>query len=423
MNYERMNQRVPERLRQITVFRGPGTVPTGKVAIGFGVAESVGKEARGLGARKALLVTDRVLSEIGATELLKRCLKIEGLSVTIFDEVAPEPELVDGRKVQELVRSEGYDLVIGCGGGSVIDIAKVAAITATNPADIEEYLTGAPFEKQGLPSLLLPTTSGTGSEVSPFIVLRNDEKKLFQGSPYLFGTIALVDPLLTVTMPPSVTAATGLDALSHAVEGAESSANPYTETLATRCVELVLGHLVPAFQDGENLEARYHLSFASVMGMTAYTQGGGLYAHSLSYLLTTHYNWAHGVGCGVSLPYTLEYNADAIAPLLDRFAGAIRATKAGDSARELETGGDTASATVQAFFDLLDQLDVPTDFGGLAMGEEMVDTFTEELMGTYKRPKNPRKLDREDARRLIESTRTGSLEALRESGRVQTEGG
>ena len=420
MNYERMKGWVPERLQGIAVLRGPGTVPTGKLAIGFGVAESVGEEARGLGARKALLVTDRVLSEIGVTALLERRLKAEGLSVTTFDGVTPEPKLSGCRKVQELVRSGGYDLVVGCGGGSVMDTAKVAAITATNPADIEEYLTGASFEKEGLPLLLLPTTSGTGSEVSPFIVFSSEERKLFQGSPYLVSTIALVDPLLTISMPPSVTAATGLDALSHAVEGAQSSRNPYTEALAARCVELVFGYLVPAFQDGENLEARYHLSFASVMGMTAYTQGGGLYAHSLSYLLTTHYSWPHGVGCGVSLPYTLEYNANVIGPLLDRFAGAIRAGKAGESRRELEIGGggDTVRVTIQALFRLLKALNVPTDLSGLAIGGDLVDTFSEELVSTYKRPKNPRELDREGAKRLMESLRTGSLTGLREFGRV-----
>lgn len=425
MNYERIKERVPERLRGITVLRGPGTVPTGKVAIGFGVAESVGEEVRGLGVRKVLLVTDRVLSEIGVTELLQGRLKAEGLSVTIFDEVTPEPKLSGGRKVQELVRSGGYDLVVGCGGGSVMDTAKVAAITATNPADIEEYLIGAAFEKEGLPVLLLPSTSGTGSEVSPFIVFSSEERKLFRGSPHLLSTIALVDPLLSLTMPPSVTAATGLDALSHAVEGAQSSRNPYTEALAARCVELVFGYLLLAFEDGENLEARYNLSFASVMGMTTYTQGGGLYAHSLSYLLTTHYKWAHGVGCGVSLPYTLEYNANAIGPLLDRFAGAIRAARGEEKGRELElrSENDTARAPVQAFFSLLEELNVPTNLCEVAMDEEMVDTFGEELVSTYKRPKNPRELDREGASRLVESLRTGSLAGLRRAGRVQKEGG
>jgi alcohol dehydrogenase class IV len=291
------------------------------------------------------------------------------------------------------------------GGGSVLDIAKAAALCPGDRDDILQYLDGAPVRGEGRSSILLPTTSGTGSEISPFIVLKDGNRKRFLSTPYAYATVAMIDPILTVTMPPRVTAATGLDALSHGVEGAVAKRDPYTEALSEKCVELVFGYLPKAYKDGENLAARYYMCFASVLGMMSYAQAGGLYAHSVSYILTMSHRIPHGIGCGMALPHTLLFNKQYIQPLLDRFSRAMPfATEKG------ETGGPLG--TIRRFQDLLKTLKVPVGLCDLGVEKRMKDAFVRELMDVYPRPRNPRKMTRQDADDLFEAMWRGSVRDL-----------
>jgi alcohol dehydrogenase class IV len=401
-----LKNRIPEELSAISTLRGAGSKSHGGASIGFGLAERTGEAvssvagAGGVG----LLVTDPTLLELGLHGVVADSLAEAGLKVDVFSDVESEPSVECARGVQETVRSKGYDFVVGMGGGSVLDMAKTAALMITNPGDVLQYFTGTDLVADGAPLFLLPTTSGTGSEVSPFIVISDGPDKRFIATPRALATISYVDPLLTASMPPKVTAATGLDALSHGVEGAISMRDPFTEALAAKTVALVLRYLPQAFTDGEDLVARYYMSFASVLGMTAYAQGGGLYAHSISYILTTDRKTPHGIGCGVSLPYTLCYTSEYIGPILDELARSIP-----DGYHGAKQKPDLPEAIMQ----LLDRVGVPSSLGALGMDAEFSDIFAEKLAGTYFRAKNPRGMSRDDAAGLYDAMLRGDLAALR----------
>ncbi|MGI6553544.1 MAG: iron-containing alcohol dehydrogenase [Bacillota bacterium] len=405
MNYASLKESIPNGLKDVAVFQTAGTKPLGKVAIGFGLAEKIGEEAAKFGQGKVILVTDKNIVNLGLHLIVVNSLEQAGFEVTIFDEVEAEPHIETAQKIQEIVRQEKYALVVGLGGGSPMDMAKTTAIAATNPADISEYIQGAPITNDVLPCILVPTTSGTGSEVSPFVVTSKGDKKLFISSPYCYPTIALVDPLMTATMPPRVTAATGLDALSHGVEGFIGKPSPFSDAFTSKCVQYVFQYLQRACADGNDLEARYYMSFASVFGMMSYTQGGGLYAHSCSYILTIGKGLPHGIGCGVALPYTLAYNYDYIKDILLRFAPLIDPAIQGSD-------DQVAMKVIEKFYDLLGKVNIPNNLKDLGVEENEIPAMADDLVKKYYRVRNPRAMSEEESLKFMECMWQGKLERI-----------
>ncbi len=403
MEYGALLERVPEKLAGITEFRTVGIKPLGKLAVGFGLAKEAGAEAaKFCQGGKVLLISDKTMVALGTEKIVSDSIRSAGLEVVLFDDVEPEPHLSTCRRVQDAVRSDRFEAVVGLGGGSPMDMAKTAAVTATNPGDIKDYLTGEPFEREGLPCILMPTTSGTGSEVSPYIVASEKDRKLFVGDPHVYATVALVDPLLTVTMPSKVTAATGLDALSHGMEGMIGKTVPVTEALTTKCVEYVFAYLPEAVENGMDLEARYYMSFASVFGMMSYTQGGGLYAHSMSYILTLEGGHAHGLGCGLALPYTFMFNFESMKESLLKLAPLVAPGATGSD-------DEVAEKVVCEFKNLVERVGMPSSLKDLGIEESRVGDYAKDLVETYYRVKNPRPMSPEEAVRFVRSMWEGTL--------------
>ncbi|HON33966.1 MAG: iron-containing alcohol dehydrogenase [Thermovirgaceae bacterium] len=402
MDYESLLGKVPGHLKNPAEFRTAGVKGKGKLAVGFGLVKTLGEEAAKLGSGKALLVTDKNMVNLGIHRFAVDPLEKAGFTVQVFDEVEPEPHVETCQEVQDLTRKEGFSVVIGLGGGSPMDVAKAASLAPGNPREMIDYMTGTPLEGEGLPCILVPTTSGTGSEVSPYIVTSKGDKKLFIGNPLVYGTVALVDPLLTVTMPPKVTACTGLDALSHGVEGMIGKTNPLTETFTLKCVEYVFQYLQRAVADGNDLEARYHMSFASLFGMMSYTQGGGLYAHSMSYILTIDSGVPHGLGCGLALPYTFMFNLDNIAPILVKMAP-LAGVDASGSPKEV---GRRVAAR---FKKLVSDVGIPSSLEELGVPEKEVERFASDMVEKYYRVNNPRPMNPEEGLALVRSMWEGKL--------------
>lgn len=375
-----------------TTMQFVGTDPAGKLRIGCGIAAEAAQEAAKLSRDKVLLIVSSTVRRLGGEKAITDSLDDMGIGYSIFSDVEPEPSKKTMDRILETVRSEKFGSVIGLGGGSVLDTAKFAAAAAVCELSTDEMFSQPEKIVSSLPTVLLPTTSGTGSEVSPYIVMSDGDKKRFIGRPVLYATVAMVDPLLTVSMPPRVTAFTGLDALTHGIEGAIGKTTPYTLAMAAQCAKLVFKYLPRAVKDGNDIEARYYMSYAAVLGMMAYTQGGGLYAHSMSYVLTAEKKLPHGAGCGLSLPYTLRYSEQFITPVLEEL--------------QLALGVDDVP---QAVYELVKAVNAPATLKELGFEENELGRLADTLVDVYPRPLNPRQMSREDAREFMGRMYVGEI--------------
>jgi len=222
-----------------------------KIIFGPDSHKKVGEEVKALGGKDVLLVTDSNLSRVGIPEKVEKVVAEESVNVDFFTEVEAEPRLETAEAVAEAARKKRYDVVVGIGGGSVMDMAKVAAMAVTNPGPMRNYVGVGLVKNPSIPKILLPTTSGTGSEVTNIAIVTRveDEAKTAIVSPYMLGDVAIVDPTFTYTLPPRLTASTGLDALSHALESVMSTkSNPVTDSLALRAIALIFQYLPRAYK-------------------------------------------------------------------------------------------------------------------------------------------------------------------------------
>ena len=257
MAQAKLDYEVPAHLKREFVFQTAGILPPNGVIFGFNTVKKVGEQAAKLGGKQAILVTDAIMVQLGYADLVKGSLEKEGLKVEVFGKVDPEPHMETADALYEMVRKTKFDVVIGLGGGSSMDMAKLTSVVATNPQPPLELMTKKVVNNPTLKKILIPTTSGTGSEVSMFFVASSGKDKYFMGSPYAYPEIAIIDPGLTVSMPPKVTASTGIDALSHAVDSVMNKlANPWYDSLAFGGIELIAKYLRRATFNGQDLEAR-----------------------------------------------------------------------------------------------------------------------------------------------------------------------
>jgi alcohol dehydrogenase class IV len=283
-----------------------------KIIFGNGSADQVGDEARLYGDR-ALLVTGRsAMRKSGITDKVTELLRASGFEeVHVYDQVEHDPSTETVDRGTEMAREARDDVVIGIGGGSALDAAKAIACMVKNEGSVEEYQAGRKIENPGIPFIAVPTTAGTGAEITKNAVLTNRAKKLKQSvrSPLMIAKVAIVDPLLTVTMPPDVTAATGMDALTQAIEAYVTRAStPLTDTLALRSISLISHNLVRAFEDGSDLEARESVALGSLMGGMAFANSSLGAVHGLAHPAGAFFNVPHGVICALLLPHVMEYN-------------------------------------------------------------------------------------------------------------------
>ena len=203
------------------------------------------------------------------------------------------------------------------------------------------------------------------------------------------------------------TACTGLDALSHALEGMTSKmSTPISEAFGLKSVKFVLSNLKKAYRDGEDLKARYYMSWASSLGMLAYVNVGGLHAHSFSYIMTSHKGWPHGLGCGYSLPYTLMYNMDYIQDVLADVAVYLGKASPGDNKI------DAAQKVIEAITDLVEKIGVPKKLSDFNIKKEELETYAQEMVKNYYRANNPRELDLDKSRELIDMMWKGELKKI-----------
>ena len=402
-----MDYEVPAHLKREFVFQTAGILPPNGILFGFNTIQKVGEQAKKLGGKQVLLVTDETMVQLGYADLVKGLLEKEGMKVEVYGKVDPEPHMETADALYGLVRKAKSDLVIGLGGGSSMDMAKLTSIVATNPQAPLELMTKKVVNSPALKKILIPTTSGTGSEVSMFFVCSGGKDKYFMGSPYAYPEIAIIDPGVTLSMPPRITASTGIDALSHAVESIMNKlANPWYDSLGVSGIELISKYLRRATFNGQDLEARYYLSMGATLAMISMTGTGGLYAHSISYVLAMFQPTAHGIGCGVGLPYTMAFNLPVIEEKLALIARAM-----GDKVESLSTR-EAARRAAELVYDLTADVKLPVSLKEMGFQHEDVYKMAEICITKYPRPNNPRSMSKEECLALFEAMWEGKLSRL-----------
>lgn len=296
-----------------TLFAGPGSV------------KLVPSELAQLGAKKPLLVTDASLVKLGVAAALVEVLDSAGIPHVVFDAILPDPTYAMCAEGLAALKSGGCDSVVALGGGSVIDTAKIVRMAATHKKPVEKFAGLLPCRNSGLPFICIPTTAGTGSEATAAAVITDvaRHKKSTVLDPRLPPDSAILDPALTTGLPPAMTAATGMDALTHAVEA-------YTNTLhysdvdaqALEATRLIFANLERACRNGADLEAREALLRASHLAGRAFTRGFVGYVHAIAHRFGERYHVPHGLANAIVLPAVLERYIDAVPERLESLASA-----------------------------------------------------------------------------------------------------
>lgn len=282
-----------------------------KVIFGCGSVEKLKGEAQKLKASQAIIITTAGRVKGGLVPEIVNLLNECRIKTSIFDGVVVEPTKSSILKCLDFMKGKKFDLVIGVGGGSALDTAKIVSVLYESKNTFDEIVGINKVQSEGLPTILIPTTSGSGSE-GTFIAIFTDEKekkKKAVVSPYLLPFCSIIDPALTLSLPADVTANTGMDAFIHALEAFVSKrSNPITDHLAISAMELVIGNLKKAIQNKGNAKHRCNLSLGSLLAGIAETNAGVGAVHALAYPLQDHYKIPHGKANAIMLPYVLKYN-------------------------------------------------------------------------------------------------------------------
>jgi alcohol dehydrogenase class IV len=365
------------------------------IHFGWGALEKLREEAPRLG-RRALLVTGRAaMQQAGIAERVAGLLASGGVEAVPFTGVESDPSSSTIDRGAALAKQERCDLVIGLGGGSPMDAARAIAALVGLGGSVLDYVRGKAIDRPGLPLINIAATAGTASEITPVAVVLDEERKIKIGlrSPHWFARVAITDPELTTTMPPALTADTGLDALTHAAESYLSTgATPATEALALRAIELVGGHLPAAVADGANRPAREGMAMASMIAGMAFANSGLGLVHGLVHPVGARYRVPHGNCCGRLLPHVMRYNAAAVPERVAAVGCALTGERISDP--------EQAAAAVER---LLREVGVPSGLSDLAIPASEVASLARDTLLAGAVRTNPRPVTEREALAVLQA--------------------
>jgi alcohol dehydrogenase class IV len=285
---------------------------TPSILFGMDTISQIGQEAKKLGAGRVLLVTGPRVKAAGILEKAVSFLKGESISVEVAveDRDTPEPATTVVEEVAEIARKGNFDVIVGLGGGSILDVAKMASALLTHPGKTKDYFGKEKVPKRGKPTIIVPTTSGTGAEVTKHAIFldRESNVKKAVASSNLLPDVAIIDPMLTVSCPPPVTASAGIDAFLHAAEPFLSKmANPITDAMSLEAISITSRWLGPAFADGQDLDARYYMSLGSLMSGMVLNNSGTSLVHAMAYPVGGEHHTPHGVTLSALVVACFDY--------------------------------------------------------------------------------------------------------------------
>ena len=376
-------------MRKIFSFTGAK-----KIVFGNGSILTLASHIKEHHAQNPLIVIDNNLAKTDLQEKIASILVSEGIKFTVFDKVEPEPRIELADEGAALAVKNKCDLVIGIGGGSAMDVAKAIAVIATNKGAAADYVGLNKVPKAGLPKIMIPTTAGTGSEVTftAVFVRKNLKKKEGMNSPYLYPELALLDPELTLSLPPAPTAQTGLDALCHAIESYTSiNSSPMSEMFSLEAIALIAENLRTCVHDGKNIAARERMLLGSLYAGIGLANAGVTAVHSLSYPLGGKFGVSHGLANTILLAPVMAFNLPGALEKFADIADAMGECTEGLPARE------AAYLAVDAVEALIEDCGIDSSIRDFGVKEDDFPALADVAV-TVARPleNNPRKMTKED---------------------------
>lgn len=363
------------------------------IRFGAGAVKELPEHLKAQGLSRPLLVTDPLVAGLGFFREIAGSMKARGLSVEVFSDIHKNPVKSDVEKGGEAFNETHRDSIIGIGGGAAMDVARAIALRIHHHRDLFDYddlIGGDQYVTEDVPYFItVPTTSGTGSEVGRSAIISEDEthRKRILFSPKLLARIVYADPLLTMDLPAFVTAATGMDALTHNLEAYIAKMfHPMCEGIALQGISLIVRSIVQATHEPQ-LESRSSMMIASLMGAVAFQKGLGVVhslAHPLSSLLDTH----HGLANAVNLPYGMRFNVPGFE---DKFR---------QIARVMDLKDESGEAVVEKLFALNKELKLPVKLRDIGVTEAHIETLSDLALADFCHPNNPKPVSREDFKKL-----------------------
>ncbi|MDF2961632.1 MAG: acetaldehyde dehydrogenase [Paenibacillus sp.] len=367
--------------------------PSGKIIFGNGAIHKLGELLKSMNARNIFLITDQGIVRSGILRKVMNILEKDNFLVKVFDRTTPEPPISSVLECYNFSKSEiNADIIIGLGGGSSIDLAKVVALLVAHGGQPQDYFGENAIPSPIAPLIAIPTTAGTGSEVTSVAVVTDTDNNVKVGisNNYLRPAVALLDPELTLQLPPYVTACSGIDALVHAIEAylakdykyiqAEGDilfqgSAPISDTLALQAIELISQNLVTAVQQGSNLEARSNMLLGSLLAGLAFSNAGTAAAHALAYPIGGISKSPHGEVTGLLLPYVIAFNARTTLQKMDRLSQALHIHYS-----DHNSSADKVEAVVSIILDILQQIGLPTRLSSIGIKQEQLAGIAEKAL-------------------------------------------
>jgi len=370
-----------------------------RLVYGINSIDRLKEELKKFEFKNALIVTGSTVCKTTACDKVREALNSIG-KYSEFNAVRPEPETSVLAGIAECVRQSPPDLVIGVGGGSALDMAKVASMLVANDKDPIKYFKGEPIVKRGPPIITVPTIAGTGSEVTPITVIVDDNTKMAITHYTLYPAMAIIDPVLSLTVSPQAMASAGIDALCHAIESIMSvDSNPVSSALAFEAISNVDDFFERAYCNGEDIEARNGLSLASVLAGMAFSNTGLCLPHGIAYTYAVQCSLPHGASVSLAEPYVVEFNTPAIPEKIDLIAAALGIDTS------CMPASDVGCEVADRITEMLDIAHLPQTLDELNLDESDIEPMVNDLLKKHARfiAKNPRKPSREELIGLYES--------------------
>ena len=369
-----------------------------KIVSGEGCISELPEIIKSMGAQAVEIITDDGVYKLGLTRGAEECLKDAGIKVHVIHDVPPEPSYEQVEAIYEQARAHECDAIVAIGGGSSMDTSKLVALMLTNAVTLREMIKGAKPTVRGVPTVMVPTTSGTGSEATPNAIVLVPEEQLKVGivSDLMICDVAILDPVLTVGLPPHITANTGIDALCHLMECYISRKNnPLSESFSLHGIKLAAKSLRKCYQDPKDMKARELMQVASTFGGIAIASSGTTAIHALSYPLGGRYHIPHGLANAILMPQVMDVNKSAC---IHEYAVMAKAMELDCADRSEE---ECADIFVQELYALNRDLKIHLDFKAKGITLDVVDELVEAASKvTRLLNNNPKELTKEEMREI-----------------------